>query len=243
MQDARSRIFVSVRQGRCLWSRCGAPACRCGDGGCGTLTRMHGGARRGICSVAIGLSALLAAGCGVMPSPEAELKDALARSVDGAQDTFWPYRADIVSDPEAAIARIGFVSDVRPAYADPAVVPAGGLYKLLGLATSDDGTTLILATSAGVETGGGLFYDQRSAAVCFELRFPAGERKIHTLSSDCTDGAGHGLADVADVIDYSRYGEPEPIDGLDVRRTVTAEDYPSLPCQCASGGTCDCPGG
>lgn len=193
--------------------------------------------------MAIGLAALLATECGVMPSPETELQDALAGSVNRAQDTFWPYRVGIVSDPETAITRIGFLSDVRPAYVDPSFVPAGGSYKLLGLSASADGTSLILATSAGVETGGGLFYDQRSAAVCFELRFPAGERKIHTLASDCTDGAGHGLADVADVIDYARYGEPQSIDGLDVRRTVTAEDYPSLPCQCASGGTCDCPGG
>ncbi|MEZ3155516.1 hypothetical protein AB1K56_01175 [Microbacterium sp. BWR-S6Y] len=204
---------------------------------------MHGGAHRIIGSVAIGLAALLAAGCGVMHSPESNLEDSLARMVEGAQDSLWPYRADIVSDPEAAVARVGSVSDVRPAYVDPAFVPAGGTYKLLGVTTSAEGTSLILATSGGSETGGGLFYDYRSAAVCFELRFPAGERRIDTLASDCTDGQGHGLADVAEVIDYTRHGEPRSIDGLDVRRTVTAEDYPTMPCQCSSGGTCDCPGG
>lgn len=195
--------------------------------------------------VAVGIGGMAAAGTGcspvsLMPSLDDELRAGLAHMVESAQDDLWSYRDSLATAPEATLAEIDFVSDARPSYLDPTFVPDGGVYTVLGVSSSPDGSTLTLATSAGAESGGGFFYQSRSAAVCFALRFPVGERAIHTDTSDCTDGHGHGLRDLAD---YARHGDPIPLDDFDVRRTVTEVDFAPLPCQCSSGGSCDCPGG
>lgn len=46
---------------------------------------------------------------------------------------------------------------------------------------------------------------------------------------------------LADAVE--RHGGPVPLGDLTVRRTVTAADFQPLPCQCHSGGSCECPGG
>lgn len=190
-----------------------------------------------------GVVVVVGSGCSaitLMPSLDDELDRSLAHMVESAQDSLWDFRDGLATDPEATLPQTGFVSDARPAYQDPAFTVGGGSLTLLGLSTSPEGTTLILATSGGASSGGGWFYQSRSAAVCFTLRFPVDEAAIHTEPSDCSDGQGHGLKDLAE---FERHGDPVPLDDLDVRRTVTEADFPALPCQCSSGGDCDCPGG
>lgn len=193
--------------------------------------------------LACGSVTVAAAGCSTFtltPSLEGQLHDNLAYMVESAQDDLWEYRDQLARDPEGTLAGIGFVSDARPAFEDPVNEVGGGTYILLGLSSSPEETTLVLATSAGASSGGGWFYQSRTAAVCFTLRFPQAESAIHTDSSDCTDGRGNSLSDLPEA---ERYGEPIPLDGLDVRRTVTDADFKPLPCQCHSGGDCNCPGG
>jgi hypothetical protein len=72
------------------------------------------------------------------------------------------------------------------------------------------------------------------------MRFPKTESTIYTDPSDCSDGQGHGLREIAE---FDRHGDPISLDELDVRRVVTEADFQPLPCQCGSGGSCDCPGG
>lgn len=175
---------------------------------------------------------------------ETERDEALHRSlagmVEGSPEDLWQFRDQLAHHAEATIPEIWFVSDARPIYDDPAYAVGGGTYTLLGVATTPEGSTLTLATSAGTESGGGLFYSQRNAAVCFNLFFPSAEQAIHTSSSDCTDGNGHGLADGPE---FERFGVPISLDDMTLRLIVTSEDFPPLPCQCTSGGSCDCPGG
>lgn len=171
---------------------------------------------------------------------DGELYRSLAHMVESAQEDLWQFREDLAHDPEATIPEIWFVSDARPIYGDPSFAVGGGTYTLLGASTTSEGSTLTLATSGSTESGGGWFYSHKRAAVCFELFFPAEEAAIHTSSSDCTDGNGHGLADVPA---FERHGAPVSIDELTLRRTVTDEDFQPLPCQCSSGGSCECPGG
>lgn len=195
--------------------------------------------------VAASLSALAmaTAGCSgvsLTSSLEDELRTGLAHMVESAQEDLWRYRDSLAADPEAALLQIDFVSDARPSYDDPAFVPGGGTYVILGVSSSPEGASLTLATSAGASSGGGWFAQSRSAAVCFTLQFPVEDQSIHTDTSDCTDGQGHGLSDVTE---YERHGDPISLDDLDVRRTVTEDDFQPLPCQCSSGGDCNCPGG
>lgn len=200
-------------------------------------------ATRSLAAAGVSVLGLVAAGCSTVsftPSLDDELHARLAHMVESAQDDLWWYRDALAADPEATLPQIDFVSDARPSYDDPALVPGGGTYTLLGVSSSPEGTSLTLATSAGASSGGGWFYQSRSAAVCFTLHLPLDDAAIQTSASDCTDGRGHGLSDVAD---YARHGEPVSLDVLDVRRTVTEEDYRPLPCRCSSGGDCDCPGG
>lgn len=177
---------------------------------------------------------------GCAPSFDQLVDDSLADSVENAQDDLWDYRRALVTDPEQTIAEVGFLSDARPIYDDPAHILGGAQYTLLAASSSAKETTLTLVAIGGAQTGGGWWYKQGSAVVCFDLRFPADEEAIYTESSDCTDGEGHGLADIAV---FAQHGEPIPLDQLDVRRAVTKTDYPPPICQCHSGGDCDCPGG
>jgi len=174
------------------------------------------------------------------PSLDDELHADLTHMVESARNDLWSYRDSLATDPEGTLPQIGSVSDARPLYEDPTAVLKGGVYTLLGVSSSHEGAALTLATSADAHSGGGWFYQSRSAAVCFVLRFPVEERVVHADPSDCTDGRGHGLIDVAD---YARHGDPISLRELDVRRTVTEADFQPLPCQCSSGGRCDCPGG
>lgn len=168
-----------------------------------------------------------------------ELHGALAHMVEEAQEDLWQFREPLLADAEGTIPQIWFVSDARPFFDDPSSVMGGGTYTLVDAVTTAEGVTLTLATSAGVESGGGWFYSQRSGAVCFDLQFPASEAALHAEESDCTNANGQGL----ELPIFTRHGGPVPLGDLTVRRTVTAADFQPLPCQCHSGGSCECPGG
>lgn len=79
-----------------------------------------------------------------------------------------------------------------------------------------------------------------TAAVCFTLVFPQNEATILTEPADCGD---RGPTEPPALPGFDDATRAVPLDELDVRLRVTEEDYPVLPCQCASGGDCDCPGG
>lgn len=173
------------------------------------------------------------------PRRDDELNDALAYMVEEAQEDIWQFREPLLDDAEATIPRIWFISDARPYFDDPSIDIGAGTYTLVDSVATAEGVTLTLATSAGVETGGGWFYSQRSGAVCFDLQLPATEAALHVEESDCTNANGEGL----ELPIFQRHGAPIPLSDLTVRRTVTDADSKPLPCQCHSGGSCDCPGG
>lgn len=174
------------------------------------------------------------------PSVDTLVERSLADSVENAQDDLWSYREQVIADPDAAIASIDFVSDARPIYDDPTYDMGDAQYVLLATSSSPGEATLTLVAFGGAETGGGLWYEQESAVVCFDLRFSADDDSLHTEPSDCTDGQGNG---VDDIPGFDEHGEPIALDRLEVRRTVTPADHPPPICQCHSGSECDCPGG
>src|SRR3546814_4473928 len=89
------------------------------------------------------------------PSLDEELHAGLAHMIESAQDDLWWYRDSLATDPEGTLPQIDSVSDARPSYEDPAFVPHGGVYTLVDVSSSPEGSTLTLATSAGAESGGG----------------------------------------------------------------------------------------
>lgn len=129
--------------------------------------------------------------------------------------------------------------DARRAYTDPTHEVSPGSWTLLELEQNADGTTLTLVTSARYESGGGLFAESRGGFTCYTLRVAPDASWFDTKPSDCTDGQGHGLSDLFDVTET----EIVPLAYFDVQRTLDASDHEPLPCQCSSGGECDCPGG
>ncbi|MEI3849244.1 MULTISPECIES: hypothetical protein [unclassified Microbacterium] len=173
------------------------------------------------------------------PRRDDELYDALAHMVEGAQEDLWEFREPLLADAEATIPQIWSISDARPYFDDPSIDIGAGTYTLVDSETTAEGVTLTLATSASVEAGAGWFYSQRSGAVCFDLQFPAAEAALHVEESDCTNANGQGL----ELQLLKQHGAPIPLGDLTVRRTVTDADFTPLPCQCHSGGSCDCPGG
>jgi hypothetical protein len=173
-------------------------------------------------------------------TPRDPLNDALAEQVEEAQDDLWPYRDAMVQDVEATVQEVGFIGDARAVLADSAAEPLSGTYTLLDASTTPDSTQVTLALTASSETGGGWWYSRRTAAVCFTLVFPHTELTILTQPADC------GSTDPSEppaLPGFELATRAVPLDELDVRLTVTEDDYPVMPCQCASGGDCDCPGG
>lgn len=181
-------------------------------------------------SVAV-LAALVAlpglSGCA--PSIGDRVNSSLEESVEAAQDSLWEYRDRLASDPEATIPELSFVQDAREGVWD---LEVSRTYTLFALDTTADDATLTLLATGGVETGGGWWYEQRDAAVCFDLTFPRDHESIETTPAACPD-----------VPMLDGFDEVVPLEDLSPRLVVTEEDHPAPVCQCHSGSDCDCPGG
>ena len=173
------------------------------------------------------LSAASLTGCA--PSIDDMVNGSLEEAVERAQDDLWDYRAQIITDPEVAIAELGFVSDYRQRIDNP---EGSASYTLFDLEETGEGTALTLLAGGGAQTGGGWWYDQRTAAVCFTLTFAPDAKSISTSPATCPDPPRP-----------ERYDSVVPLEELNPRTVVTEEDHPPPVCQCSSGGDCDCPGG
>lgn len=196
--------------------------------------------------IACTAAALIAApGCSILSSEnrlDARVRSGLADSIERAQDTLWDSRHEIAADGEAALAELSFVGDIRPLYADPTLPMPVGSYRMIALEQRQYGTavTFVAETTA---TAGGIAGDvRRTGYACYTLVFAANGSRIDTEPAECADEEGHGLpeatpgeADVSALVIN--------VDDLELRRSVTGADHEPLPCQCSSGGTCDCPGG
>lgn len=151
--------------------------------------------------------------------------------VEESQDQIWPFRAALSHDPEAALANISGLADVRRTSAE-------GSWLLTDLRQDASGTALTLMTSASGETGGGLFYAQVSLRTCWTLVVARDGSGIDTTSADCA------RSPVASRLPESMAeATTVALDDLTVRRHVDTTDYPAAPCQCSSGEPCECPGG
>ncbi|MEV4667336.1 hypothetical protein [Microbacterium sp. LWO12-1.2] len=196
-----------------------------------------------------GVAAIVLVAAGVISgcswiSPEAQmdrqLKSELADMVEGAQDATWQFRGELAADPEAAIPEVGGIADARAALSDPTLEIPPGIWTLIDLAKTDEGTALTLTTKVDVTRGGGFFISSDEGRVCFVLLVSPDGSRIDTLPADCGDAVGPALGD--EVRDDGESIEVY-LDELDLRRSVDGSDYRPLPCQCHSGGDCDCPGG
>lgn len=190
---------------------------------------------------AVAASSLVLSGCFLSPASQAEqgMRNGLAEMVAESQDAVWESREELAADAEAALPGVWGVTDARPGYTDPTYEVSFGTWTLLALEQNADGTALTLTTSARYESGGGLFAESRGGFTCYTLRISPDASRIDTEPSDCTDGQGHGLPDLIDTEE----NRVIPLHELDVQRTIDASDHQPLPCQCSSGGDCDCPGG
>ncbi|MFJ4253704.1 hypothetical protein [Microbacterium sp. NPDC090003] len=184
--------------------------------------------RRGItAAVSVAATAILLTAC--VPSITDILQRSTASSVEQMQDELWPYRDEIVADPEQAIIDLGYILDARQGV--PPKYNRGGTL-LLDMSDAGNGPALTLLTTGGAETGGGWTYDQQSAAVCFTLTFPLTRDRIVATPAACPD-----------IPQLEHFDRVYSLDDLDVRGEVTVADYPAPVCQCYSGSPCDCPGG
>jgi len=182
----------------------------------------------------VGACGVLLSGCTAWsPQSDAEssARQGLVDLVEESQDQIWQVRAAISHDPEAALANLNGLADIRR-------TSTVGTWSLTDLRQGASGTAMTLTASAGGESGGGLFYAQVSLRTCWTLVVAPDESRIDTASADCDGDAGTGrlpeaLASAATV----------PLDDLKVRRHVDETDYPTAPCQCSSGELCECPGG
>lgn len=190
-------------------------------------TRIFGALMLGACVVPL-------SGC-IAWSPEADAehgaRQGLASLVEESQDRIWESRVALTQDPEAAVATIPGLADVRRGSAE-------GTWLLTDLRQDASGTALTLTASAGGEAGGGLFFQQATLRTCWTLLVAPEGSRVDTASADCAErlAAGRfpeGLAEAKIM----------PFDDLDVRHHVDESDYPAAPCQCSSGEPCDCPGG
>jgi hypothetical protein len=195
---------------------------------------------------AVGLlacSLVILSGCAVL-DPEAQtraiLRGQLADAIEGSQDTVWEFRHELLADAEATLPNVWGLADARPAFADPTFAVPPGSYTLIRLSQDSDGTDLTFLRPTSVSTGGGWWYSTTEAVTCYTLVIAADASQISTVPSDCAD---------ADGVDRTTFltGDENPnfiaLEELDVRLTVDDSDYLPRPCQCSSGGTCDCPGG
>lgn len=164
------------------------------------------------------------------------VRGSLRQSAEQAQDLMWHLRGGLLEDAEGTVAAESYIADARPSFVDAATPLPDGQYTLLAIIESDSEVALTFATTSKVTTGGGLFTAEASGTTCYTLRLPRDQAVLTTSAADCADKLGTPLADlVADVSIVS-------FDTLNVRASVTAADY-FIPCQCSSGGDCDCPGG
>ncbi|MCE4024785.1 hypothetical protein LXM50_02230 [Microbacterium sp. Au-Mic1] len=182
----------------------------------------------------VGACAALISGCAAW-SPQADAersaRQGLAAMVEKSQDQIWQFRALLSRDPESALPDIDGLVDLR-------LHSAEGSWLLTDLRRDDSGTAMTLTTSAGGESGGGLFYAQVSLRTCWTLIVAPDGTRIDTEAADCDEGAAAGRAP-----EPLREATIVPLTDLEVRSHVDETDYPALPCQCSSGEVCDCPGG
>lgn len=176
---------------------------------------------------ALALAALSLTGCA--PSIDDLVSNSLEDSVEKAQDSLWEYRDQLASSPDATVPDLYFVRDARGGVDDP---DANYSYTLFALDVTADDATLTLLATGGAQTGGGWWYEQRNAAVCFKLTFPRDEKTIETTPASCPD-----------VTLLDRFDEVVRLEDLSPRLVVTEDDHPALTCQCHSGSDCECPGG
>jgi len=184
---------------------------------------------------------LLAGACGSLltgcaawsPHSDAErsARQGLVQLIEESQDHIWPFRVALSHDPEAALPNIYGLTDIRRTSAE-------GSWWLTDLRQDAAGTAMTLTTSAGGESGGGLFYAQVSLRTCWTLVVDPNGSRIDTISADCDERPATGLLPEAPAA-----ATVVPLDDLTVRRHVDATDYPAVPCQCSSGELCECPGG
>lgn len=167
------------------------------------------------------------------PQSDAErsARQGLVHLIETSQDQIWPFRAALSHDPEAALANISGLADIRQTSAE-------GSWLLTDLRQDASGTALTLMTSAGGESGGGLLYAQVSLRTCWTLVVAPDGSRIDTTSAAC---GGHPAT--GRLPEALAAATAVPLDDLTVRRHVDATDYPAAACQCSSGELCECPGG
>lgn len=190
--------------------------------------------------LAVGAVVFVTTGCAVF-SPqgraEGEVRASLRSSVEGVPDLMWHLRRDLLADPEGTIADEGYIADLRPVLEDPTAPFPEGQYKLLAVTDSESEVSLTLVSLASVSSDHVLFSTgEASGMTCYTVHFPR-EREEMTLSgADCADESGRSLTTIFT-------GRPViAFDSLGAKTTVDESDYVT-PCQCSSGGDCDCPGG
>lgn len=197
----------------------------------------------GAAAIALAIAGVIY-GCAWL-SPDAQmdrqLKSQLADRVEQAQDAVWSDRSTLLAGADNAIAAINGMVDGRPALAGTSAEVPSGLWTLVDLDETSDGLALTLTFADEVTRGGGWMEMSAEARVCFILAVSPDGSRVDTFPAACGEVVGIHLADHADP---GFAPTPEvSLNDLDVRRTVTSADYHPLPCQCYSGGDCDCPGG
>lgn len=182
-------------------------------------------------------------GCAVFDpaaQTQASLRSDLADAIEDSQDTIWEFRHELLADAEATLQNVWGLADARPAFADPTMPASSGSYTLIRLTEDSDSTDLTFLRPTSLSTGGGFWYSTSEAITCYTLVIAGDASQISTVPSDCTDGAGVDRTGYLSDDDTPNF---VPLEELDVRLTVDNSDYLPPPCQCSSGGTCDCPGG
>lgn len=178
------------------------------------------------------------AGCSVISFNSAEnaARRDLRADAEHAQDLVWHLRDELFEDAEGTLAGTGYIADLRPTLRDRSVPVPRGEYILVALADTDTEVAVTLASTAEGTVGGGWFTEDVKGAACYTLHLPRTRDELTTSDSDCTDGSNGALSDVWPGMPLLSFGS------LGARASVDASDY-YIPCQCSSGGECDCPGG
>jgi hypothetical protein len=202
-------------------------------------TRIISRVVRGCAAAGCAAIVLATAGCAVLlpvGRADASVVTHLQDAIEHGQDLVWHLRDVLLADAEQTIAGQDYIADARPSLADPAVPLPARQYTLLSIAETEGEVAVTFATTAEVTTGGGFFTDSASGTACYTFHLPRDRTELTTTGADCADAAGVSLGRL----------QPEmrvvPLHALAVRERLTAEDY-FIPCQCSSGGDCDCPGG
>lgn len=182
---------------------------------------------------------LLGLGGCAQPSEHDQIDADLVEAIEASQDYFWGFRHELADGAEAALATMDAAGDLRPLVDDSTYQQQPRQFQVIGVDQGESEATLTLLAVGSASVPGWRSDSTVDGYTCYTL-WANHNMPLVTEAASCATPDGRNFVTLLNPTDEDPY--ITSVDELEVRREVDSLTY-QQPCQCSSGGTCECPGG